>query len=156
MCQPGRPGPIGVSQKCSPGFGRLPQRKIARALLFVAVLVDARTGLNSATVNLRELAVFGKLRDAVIDRAFAGVGERLFLQPLDQLHHVVEYGRWRGSSAPALRRSSALQSAKNACAYFSVYSRMLTPAAAAFAMMRSSTSVRFIDVVQFRSRVASG
>ena len=40
MCQPGRPGPMAVSQDGSPGFGALPQREVADVVLAVLVGLD--------------------------------------------------------------------------------------------------------------------
>ena len=42
MCQPGRPGPISVSQLCLALFGSLPQREVAGVILLVLVGVHAR------------------------------------------------------------------------------------------------------------------
>src|SRR2546427_8035763 len=67
------------------GFRRLPECKIARAFLFVAVVVHARARLNARQIDLRQLAVIGKFGDAVVDRAFARIGESLLLEALDEL-----------------------------------------------------------------------
>ena len=72
------------------GLRRFPQREIARALFFVAVVVHASAGLNPGHIDLRQFAVVWKFRDAVVDRSFARIGVRLLLQPLDQLDHVVD------------------------------------------------------------------
>ena len=62
------------------GLGRLPQREIARVVFFILVHVHARAGLDAGHVDFAELAVVRKLGDAEIDRAFAVVGEALFLR----------------------------------------------------------------------------
>ena len=67
----GAAGTDRVSQKCSPGFGRFPEREVAGAFLLVAIVVHARAGLDAADVNVGKFAVVRKFRDAVIDRAFA-------------------------------------------------------------------------------------
>ena len=118
MCQPGRPRPMRVSQKCSPGFGRFPQREIARVFLFVAIDVHAHAGLNAGDIDLGELAVVGKFRDAIIDGAFALVGERFFAAAARSAAPCRRCGRWRGPSVRASRGSSVLQSSKKACDEF--------------------------------------
>src|SRR6267154_2289550 len=75
------------------GLGRFPEREIAGAFLFVAIVVDARAGLNAAEINPGELAVIRKLGDAIVDGAFARVGVRLLLQALDELDHGVDVVR---------------------------------------------------------------
>ena len=85
-------------------LGGLPQRKIPRAFFFVAIVVHPRAVLNSAHIDFREFSVAGKFRDAVIDRAFAGIREGFLLQPLDQFHHIVDMIR---RADPMLRRLDA-------------------------------------------------
>src|SRR5271169_7120964 len=75
------------------GLRRFPQRKVARALFFVAVHIYTRTRLNPSHVKIRKPAVLRELRDAVIDRAFDWIGKSLPLEPLDQLDHVVDMVR---------------------------------------------------------------
>jgi hypothetical protein len=58
MCQPGRPGPIGVSQKCSPGFGAF--HKANRAHFFHSDVIAARAGPKSRQVNLSKASVVWK------------------------------------------------------------------------------------------------
>src|SRR5262245_53264055 len=57
------------------GFWRLPESKIARALFFVTVVVNASAGLDSGEINFGELSVLRKFGNAVVDRAFAIVGK---------------------------------------------------------------------------------
>ena len=83
---------------------RLPQSKISRALLLVAIVVHARARLNSRQIDLRKFPILRKFRDPVVDRAFARIGERLLLQLLDQLHHVIDMIR---GPDPVLRRLDA-------------------------------------------------
>src|ERR1700680_459905 len=56
-----------------------PESKVASALFLVAVHIDTRAVLNSRDVNIRKPAVVRKFRDAVVNRAFARIGVRLFL-----------------------------------------------------------------------------
>ena len=72
------------------GFRRLPQREIARVVLFVLIHVHARAGLHPGHIDLGKSSVRRKFRDAEIDRAFALVRETLFLQLLDQRDHVFD------------------------------------------------------------------
>ena len=72
------------------GLRRFPQREIARVVLFVLVDVHTRARLHAGDIDFRELAVGGKFRDAVVDRAVARVGEALLLQSFDQRDHVVD------------------------------------------------------------------
>ena len=108
MCHPGRPAPIGASQKCSPGLGAFHRRKIARAFFFVAVVVHPRVHLHAAQIDLGKFAVVLELRDAVVDRAFALVRVGIFLQPLNQRDHAVDIVR---GADPVLRRFHAQRSA---------------------------------------------
>ena len=87
MCQPGRPLPMGVSQAGSPSFCGFPQNEVAGVVFVVFVHVDARAGADAAEVVVRELAVFGKLRDAVVDRAVAHISMPALGQFLDGVHH---------------------------------------------------------------------
>ena len=50
--------------------GFFPERKVARVFFFVFVSVDSFTGAGNVSreVDLRELAVFRKRSDAVVDR----------------------------------------------------------------------------------------
>ncbi len=70
------------------GFRCFPQGKVPRTFFFIAVVVHACASLNPRQINLRKFPVVGKSRNPVINRTFAAVGERLLLQPFDQLHHV--------------------------------------------------------------------
>ena len=72
------------------GFGSFPQGEVARVVLVVAVHIHARAGLHPRHVNFGKFAVGWKFRDLVIRRAFARVGQPLFGESLDQLHHVVD------------------------------------------------------------------
>src|SRR5438552_2193602 len=56
------------------GLGRFPEREVARAFFLIAIVIDARAGLDAAYVDLREFSVVRKFCDAVVDRTFAGVG----------------------------------------------------------------------------------
>ena len=83
---------------------RLPQSEIPGAFFFVAIVVHPRARLDSAQVNLGQFAVVLELCDAVVNRTFGIVGIRLFLQPLDQLHHGIDI--FRGTD-PVLGRFHA-------------------------------------------------
>src|SRR5215470_10349044 len=65
-------------------FRRFPERKIAGTFFFVAVDIDARTGLNAADIDLGKLAVLWKFGDAIVDRAFARVRAGFFLEALNE------------------------------------------------------------------------
>ncbi len=56
------------------GFWRFPQREIACAFFFVAIVVDASIHLHAAEIDLGEPAVILEFGDAVVDGAFAVVG----------------------------------------------------------------------------------
>jgi hypothetical protein len=86
----GAAGPDGSFPEMLAGLGRFPEREVARALFFVAVVVDAGAGLDAGQVDLGKFAVVRKLGDAVVDRAFARIRERFLLQPLDELNHVLD------------------------------------------------------------------
>src|SRR5205807_4752602 len=45
---------------------------------------------NAGEIDLGEFSVIRKLGDAVVDGAFARIGEGFFLKALDELHHVVD------------------------------------------------------------------
>src|SRR5690348_12167879 len=81
------------------GFGSFPEGEVAGAFFFVTIVVDASAGLDATEIDFRKLAVFRKFRDAVVDRAFAGVGERLLLEALDELDHI---GNVVGGANPVL------------------------------------------------------
>src|SRR5580704_4732970 len=83
---------------------RFPKSEVSGTFFFVAIHIDACARLNSCHVNIRELAVVRKLRDAIVDRAFAGIGVGLFLQSLNELDHVVDMV---GGADPVLRRLDA-------------------------------------------------
>ena len=72
MCQPGRPGPIGVSQDGSPGFGPFPEREVADVVLAVVVRLDALADLELRRIEPREPAVRRPRADAEEDRAVLG------------------------------------------------------------------------------------
>jgi hypothetical protein len=65
------------------GLRRFPEREVARVGFIIAIHVNSRARLNSGDINVRELAVGRKLRNSIINRAFAWVGVSLLLQPLD-------------------------------------------------------------------------
>ena len=96
------------------GLGRFPQGEVARVVLVVAIHVHARAGLHAAHVDFRKLAVRRKFRDAEIGRAFAGVRESLFGEPLDQRSPCRRYARWRARCARAARGLSARRSSRYA------------------------------------------
>jgi len=73
-----------------PGLGGFPKGEIARVVLLVFILVDARAGLDALGLQLRKLAVAGKARDAKVNRALALVGVAVVSQALDQRDHVVD------------------------------------------------------------------
>src|SRR5712671_6112792 len=74
-------------------LGRFPEREIASAFFFVAVVVDAGTGLDAGDIDFGKLAVIRKFSDAVVDGAFAGVGVGFFLEALDKLDHGIDVVR---------------------------------------------------------------
>src|SRR2546429_427024 len=72
------------------GLRRFPERKVSRTFFFVAVVVDARAGLNAGEIDFGEFSIVWKLGDAIVDRTFARIGEGFLLKPLDELNHVVD------------------------------------------------------------------
>ncbi len=60
MCQPGRPGPHGLSQAGSPGLGPFPQGEVAGVALSVADF-DAGAGFQLLRVAIAQFAVIGVL-----------------------------------------------------------------------------------------------
>ena len=90
MCQPGRPGPSGAVPERLAVLGRFPQDEIAGVGFVVFVHVDARAGADAAEIVVRELAVVGKLRDAVVDRAVAAIGVAALVELLDGVDHFVD------------------------------------------------------------------
>ena len=53
---------------------------------------------------MRKLSILRKFRDAIVNRAFAVIGKRFFLQLGNQLHHIVDMV---GSPNPMFRRFNA-------------------------------------------------
>ena len=86
----GPPAPQGRVPEGLAFLGGLPEDEIARVGLVVLVRVHARAGANPREINLGELAVGRERPDAKIDRSFAPVSEALLLEPLDQIHHVID------------------------------------------------------------------
>ena len=83
------------------GLWRFPKSKVARAFLFVSVVVHTRAGLNTGQIDFGKISIPGKFRDAVVDRTFAVVRERFLLQAFDELHH---FRNVVGSANPVFRR----------------------------------------------------
>src|SRR5438445_5097755 len=79
MSQAGVPGRL-VRSRC-----RFPQSEISRVFLFVTVSIDAlaRAGYVACKVDLRELAVFRKRADAIINRFLRPIRVTTFFQALD-------------------------------------------------------------------------
>ena len=90
MCQPGRPSPSGVCQRGLSVLLGFPQNEIARVGLIVFVHIDAGAGANAAEVVVRELAVLGKLGDAVVNRTVADIGVAALFELLNRAHHIVD------------------------------------------------------------------
>src|ERR1700722_11379503 len=94
MCQPGRPRPIMVSQKCSPSLGAVPRP-------------DARD------VDVGQLSVIWEFRDAVINGSFALIRERFLTQLLNEPHHAIDVvgrarpmlGRFQTQSFAIIKKS---------------------------------------------------
>ena len=76
MCQPGRPGPHGLSHAGSPGLAPFHRAKSPGLRLLVADL-DAGAGLHLLRVAVAQLAVIGVLAHVEIDVAAGGVGVAL-------------------------------------------------------------------------------
>ena len=145
MCQPGRPAPSGAVPERLVASWRFPQDEIARVGLVVLVDVDAGAGADAAEVVVRQLAVPGKLRDAVVDRAVADVGVARASRASGWPPPCRRCDRWPCTSRSGRSRRSVAVSSRNACVYFSVYSRDATCAPpTALRMILSSTSVMFI------------
>src|ERR1700722_7903996 len=64
-------------------FGRLPQNEISRVGLVVLIDVNARAGADAGEIVVGELAIFRKLRNAVINRALTLVSAPALAQLLD-------------------------------------------------------------------------
>src|SRR5260370_24242990 len=58
-------------------FRGFPQREIPRALLFVAVVVDAYSSLYASQIHLLDLSISWEFRDALINRTFARIRDRI-------------------------------------------------------------------------------
>src|SRR5215472_5914641 len=71
-------------------FRRFPKRKVPRTFFLVAVIVDARAGLNAGEIDFGEFSVVRKPGDAIVDRTFARIRESFLLKPLDELNHVLD------------------------------------------------------------------
>ena len=93
MCQPGRPGPHGLSHAGSPGLALFHRAKSPGLRLLVADL-DARAGFQLLRVAVAELAVIGVLADVEVDVAAGRVGVALVDQRLDHLDHLGDVVAW--------------------------------------------------------------
>ena len=96
MCQPGRPGPISVSQKGSPGFGCFPKGEVVDALLLVLVGLHPLPRLEFVQADLGKPPVGGELGDAEVDGTFLAVGVSLLQQAPDDRHHLGDMLRGPG------------------------------------------------------------
>ena len=68
-------------------FDGLPENEIPRVVLFVLVAVDARAALDPGVIEPRELAVFGKGRNFVVDGSVGRIGVAVALERLDHAGH---------------------------------------------------------------------
>ena len=93
MCQPGRPGPISVSQNGLARLGSLPEGEVVDAFLFVFVGVAAGPRPEVLEIDLGEPAVGGERVDGEIDRPVLLVGEALLEERLDESDHLRDVSR---------------------------------------------------------------
>ena len=97
MCQPGRPGPISVSQKASPGLGAFQRAKSRASSLSKRSESTRAPSSMSREILVRELAVFGELGDAVVVAAVVGaVGDVFLRESVDERRPSRACARWRG------------------------------------------------------------
>ncbi len=68
---------------------RLPQNEIASVRFIVFIHVHASSGAHAADIDVGQLAVRGKIRDAVVNRSFTHVGKPALAQLLDCDRHPV-------------------------------------------------------------------
>ena len=107
ICQPGRPGPQGLSHAGSPGLEPFHRAKSPGCRLIDRGL-DPGAGLEAFGVAVAELAVVGGLGDVEVDVAAGGVGEPL----VDQAWVIatisamcsVALGMWSIPSTPSAFR----------------------------------------------------
>ena len=90
MCQPGRPGPQGLSQDGSPGRGALPQGEVHR-VLFVLVYLDAAARLHPLQSTVAQLAVALAALHAEEHVTARGVGMAGVHQPADGLDDGADF-----------------------------------------------------------------
>lgn len=100
MCQPGRPGPHGLSHAGSPGFE--PFHNAKSAGLCLPSRVSARAGQHLGQIATAELAVVGVLRAFIIDVAVERVRVTLLDQPGDDLLHLLDVLRRVGHVVDAI------------------------------------------------------
>jgi hypothetical protein len=104
-------------------FWRFPESKIANAFFFLAVVINARSFLNSGEVNIGKFSVGRKFCNPVVDRAIARVGIGFFLKPLNELNHVFDMV---GDADPVFRGFDVQSSAvveKGLSVFFSVFAK---------------------------------
>ena len=98
MCQPGRPGPQGLSQAGSPGLDGLPQDEI-QGILFVGVHLDPGPGLHVLQFLPRELAVSREAAHPEEDVAappLTAIGKAQVLQAPDEVEDLGDMLRGLG------------------------------------------------------------
>ena len=89
MCQPGRPGPRGVSHDVLAGLDGLPEGEVAVGVFVVLVYVDAGAVFHVVEIFLGELAVLGVAVEAEVPAAVLGlVGDVLGGELLDEGDHL--------------------------------------------------------------------
>ena len=141
----------GVPARCAfprnarPASALSTKRNRARRLFRTDRHPRARPAFMPAISIFESLPYSRKFRDAEIDRAVARVGQPLFLQTSRSARPCRRCDRLLGRALPAFRCSARPVSSRNALNIFlGVFANAHTCAAAAFWMMRSSTSVTFI------------
>ena len=87
ICQPGRPGPQGLSQAGSPGLEPF-QRAKSPGCRLIDGRLDPGPGLEGLGVPVAELAVLGGPGHVEVDVAARGVGEPLVDQALRHRHDL--------------------------------------------------------------------
>ena len=86
MCQPGRPGPQGLSHDGSPGLAAF-QRAKSAGCSFCSPGLDARAGHHRVQAAVRELPVVLLGRHPEVNVAVGRIGEALLHQARDDLDH---------------------------------------------------------------------
>ena len=149
MCQPGRPGPIAVSQDGSPGLRALPEREVADVVLAVLVGLDPLPHPQLVRVEAGQPPVGRPRGDPEEDRAVVGpVGVAALEQRPDERDDLVDVARSPAAGRPGVViRRRAASARKRSQVPLGERPRWSRRSAAAPRMILSSMSVMFITQV---------